>query len=361
LSAALPEIDSEVSRDRTKAAASGKRSGTYSYSLTGKQLIFDGFKTASGISGAVKTISAEGYNYAVVSSNIRLDLRSAFTELLKAQELVLLTEDIAKRRLQNLKLVKLRHEAGREHRGSLLTAEADFARAEFDIEQAKRSVSLAQRKLLKALGYDSFKAFTVKGEFFVEGQYEVRPDFEAIVYDTPFLRELMEKKDAARYGLRYEEADFVPKVYLNASTSGSDDALPPDRRGWTTGLSVSLPLFEGGSRIAEVSKARSKLNQAVADERSGRDGALVELEGAWKDLKDAIAYVDVQNKFLDAAKERAKIASAQYESGLTSFDDWVIIEDNLVNARKAYLNAQADMLTAEAYWIQAIGRYWGRP
>ncbi|MDD4202596.1 MAG: TolC family protein, partial [Candidatus Omnitrophica bacterium] len=37
------------------------------------------------------------------------------------------------------------------------------------------------------------------------------------------------------------------------------------------------------------------------------------------------------------------------------FDDWIIIEDNLVNAEKSFLDAQASMLIAEAYWIQAIG------
>ena len=63
----------------------------------------------------------------------------------------------------------------------------------------------------------------------------------------------------------------------------------------------------------------------------------------------------MQKKFLEAVNERAKIASAQYESGLISFDDWIIIENNLVTYKKSHLNAQADMLDAEAYWIQAIG------
>ena len=82
---------------------------------------------------------------------------------------------------------------------------------------------------------------------------------------------------------------------------------------------------------------------------------LLTLETAWKDLQDAMTNVTVQKKFQDATEERAKIAGVQYESGLISFNDWIIIENSLVISRKTHLRARADMLLAEANWIQAIG------
>jgi len=362
LSSILPQVDADASGKRTQTASKStsggytkKYSNTYTYGITGTQLLFDGFKTSSEVSSAMKTIQAEQYKHAVVSSNVRLDLRNAFIELLKAQEFISLTREIAKRRTQNLELVKLRYEAGREHKGSLLTAEADLARAEFDVAEAERSISLAQRKLSKELGYDKLKGMQAGGEFAVQKDYNENSNFEDIADSTPFLKELIAKKEAARYNLQSEQADFLPKVYLNASADKTNSDWPPRHDGWSAGLSVSLPLFEGGSRIAEAAKAKSQLRQAEADQRSGRDSVLVTLEGAWKELQDSIAYVSVQEKFLEAAQERARITKAQYETGLMSFDDWIIIEDNLVSVRKAYLNAQADMLTAEAYWIQAIG------
>ena len=354
ISAILPQLDSELSAGKSKAAGK-KAKETYSYSVSGRQLVFDGFKSASGISGSLKTVTAQEYDYAVVSSNIRLNLKSAFAELLKAQELISLTEDIAGRRSQNLRLVTLRYEAGREHKGSLLTAKADMAQAEFEVSQAKRSSSLARRQLLKEMGINKMEPVEVSGDFSIRNSYDDKPDFEYLADTTPFLRELIAKKEAARYDFQSAQSDFFPEVYLNASAGRTSADWPPEGDDWSAGGSVSFPLFEGGSRIAEVSKAKSKLRQAEADERSGRDSVLVTLEKTWKDLKDAIANVSVKEKFMEAAKERAKIASAQYETGLASFNDWVIIEDNLVNARKAYLNAQKDMLVSEAYWIQAIG------
>jgi len=118
---------------------------------------------------------------------------------------------------------------------------------------------------------------------------------------------------------------------------------------------MSLPIFEGGSRKARVSKARAAFNQTQADERSGRDGVLLTLEEAWADFQDAIDKVRVEQKFLEATGERGRIAQAQYSTGLISFDNWTIIEDDLVRAKKSFLDAQANALVAEANWIQARG------
>ena len=65
--------------------------------------------------------------------------------------------------------------------------------------------------------------------------------------------------------------------------------------------------------------------------------------------------MQVQRKFLQAAQERAKIAQAQYASGLVSFNEWIIIENELVNAQKSFLNVETTALIAQANWAQAKG------
>ena len=350
-----PQINAELTGGKSETSTSRSETDSYSYAITGKQLLFDGFKTSKDIDKTKENIKASKYNYTVVSSNVRLDLRIAFVELLHAQELISLTENIAIRRRQNLELLKLRYDAGREHKGSLLTAEADLAHAEFEVSQAKRSIPLKQRQLSKGLGHDKMRPVRVQGKFSVTRNYSTEPDIEYLADTTPFLNELIAKKEAAGYNLQSVRADFFPVVYLNSSAGRTSSDWEPERSEWSVGLSVSFPLFEGGGRMAEVSKAESLLHQSEADERSGRNSVLVTLENTWKNLQDSITNVSVQKKFLDAAEERAKIAGAQYETGLLSFDDWIIIENNLVNTLKSYLNAQADMLISEAYWIQAKG------
>ena len=353
-SAMLPQVTSEVSGNRSKTEGESEID-TYSYRVRGNQLLFDGFKTSSDKKAATETVTAQRYNYDVISSNIRLNLRKAFTSLLRAQELISLTEEIAKRRRQNVELVQLRYEAGREHRGALLTAEADLAEAAFEVAQAKRNLSVAHRELSKELGRKELLPVTVEGAFDITEVNRERPDFDFIADSTPFLKELISQKEATRLGLKSAKADFFPQVYLNASFGETDSDWPPRDNEWSAGLTLSFPIFEGGSRIARVAKAKSQLRQLQAEERSGRDVVILTLEETWKTLQDAIDNVSVRRKFLEANQERAKIASAQYSTGLITFDDWIIIENNLVNAKKAHLNAQANLLVAEANWFQAQG------
>jgi outer membrane protein TolC len=56
-----------------------------------------------------------------------------------------------------------------------------------------------------------------------------------------------------------------------------------------------------------------------------------------------------------ANEERSRISEAEYATGFTTYDNWTIIQDNLVSAKTAYLNAQAEALLAEASWIYAKG------
>ena len=251
----------------------------------------------------------------------------------------------------------MRYEAGREHRGSLLTSQADLAQAEFEVVQAKRSVSLAQRQLTKELGRRKLVSIKVNGDFEITEINRKKPNFEYLADNTIFLKKLIAVKEAARFGLKSAKADFFPKIYANATTGTTNSDWRPDEDtyAWSVGISASLPIFEGGSRIAKVSKAKAGLNKAQADERSGRDSIIFTLEETWTEFQNATDKVSVQRKYLEAAKERAKIANAQYSTGLTSFNDWIIIEDNLVNAKKSFLNAQANVLVNEANWTQAKG------
>ncbi|MFH1877700.1 MAG: TolC family protein [Candidatus Omnitrophota bacterium] len=334
---------------------SGKWQNTYMYDIEGQQLLFDGFKTSYDISAAGRNITSLIYNYDVISSDIRLRLRTAYVNLLSAQEFVSVAEEIKERRRRNLELVELRYEGGREHRGALLTAEADLAQADLDVTQSKRSIELAARQITKELGRQVFTPMTAEGDFSVSEPERKEPDFEYLSDSNPFIRQLVALKEAAKFGVRSAKAAFFPSIYATGSGGKTGTAMPPENTDWALGVRLSFPIFEGGSRIAGVSKARAALGRAGADERSGKDGVIYTMAAAWINLQDAVDNVGVRLKFLEATKERARISEAEYSIGLLSFDNWIIIEDNLVSAEKNYISARRDALIAEAQWIQAKG------
>ncbi len=350
----FPQITVQEGSTISKTEKS-KSSKAHSLSVTGKQLLFDGAKTDSGVKAAVENILAAQYNLNVVSSNVRLNLRTAFVDLLQAQELLSLTEEIVKLRKQNVELVSMRYEAGREHIGSVLTTKANFAQAEFEAAQAKRQLELSQVRLNKELGQGQYKPVKVQGDFILTSKLEQKPDMLQLAMDNSFLKQLSAKKEAARWGISSAQAEYFPQVYADVSVGRSDDKFFPEKNKWGAGLSFSWPIFEGGSRKAQKVKSQSVFRQSEQDLRSGKDGVIFTLEETWANMLDAQENVLVQDKFLRAALERSKIAQAQYSNGLVTFDDWTIIEDSLVRAKLSYLDAQANALIAEASWIQAKG------
>ncbi len=355
--ALLPQLSLGINSSESGTIKTGiSSSSALSYSLSAQQLLYDGCKTFNQMASNAEAIKAAQHNYDAVSANVRFALRSAFTQLLKAQELVGLAGEIATRRQNNVRLISLRYQGGREHIGSLRQAEADLAQAQFEVSQAKRGLVLAETVLASALGRNTHQPLRVQGAFKVSDLTDRKPDLAQLAKNNPLFQQLDSKSKAARFDLDVARSAFSPQLYLTSSVGrGAFDRLPTDAVDWSAGVTVSVPIYQGGSGRARVAKASAVLSQQNAQEKSGYLLLFNALELSWKSFQDTRQSVLVQNKQLLAANERSKIANAQYSNGLVTFNDWVIIENNLVNAKKNLLNAEADMLLAEAQWIQSKG------
>lgn len=351
----LPQITADSSANKSDNFSSELDRNKYDYSIQGEQLIFDGFKTYNDVKSAKENIAAAEFSSSIVASDVRYNLKKAFVELLKAQAMVPIADEIIQRRKQNLDMIRLRYESGREHEGSLLLAEANLKQAQYDLRKAKRDISVAQYELRTRMGWENNIPVKVEGGFELSGSGKDEPDIRLLAGNHPRVKMSKAEKESARYGVESAKAEFFPEVSVNAQAGKVGVGISSEDTGWSVGLGASLPIFEGGRRIANTQKARAELREAVSNERSEYDKVLSALEYAWQGLKDAIEEVSVRQSYLEAAGARARIARAQYANGLLIFDNWIIIEDNYINAQKSFLETQADMLIAEAMWVNAKG------
>jgi outer membrane protein TolC len=353
-SAGVSASKSRIRNDNT-GGTTGKTSHSYSYGANARQLIFDGAKTANQVESGKENIALALQSFRYSSADVRQRLRTAFITLLKAQELIKITQEIFDIRRSNLELITLKYQAGTEHRGALLSAQANSAQAEHEIAQARRSLESARYQLIKELGTGKYEDISVTGDFSVSAKLDDKPDFQEIADKHPSVQRLIAKTRVATLDLKISEADFWPSLSLTAGAHKAGAHWPPHNSDLSTGLSMSWPFWEGGLRKAQMAQSKSQLAQAQADQRSARDGIVLALEQKWVALQNASENVAVQKQFLAAAEERARIAEAQYSLGLLQFDNWTIIEDNLVSAKKMFIDAQANALLAEANWVMAKG------
>lgn len=352
----FPLIDASSSLSRVKSAAENRATPSYSVGISGKQLLFDSGKTFYDLKNRQRLAEAKKYEYDQSSATIRRDLRYAFVNLLNAQGLVSLGREIESIRKRNLDLVRMRYRSGLEHRGSLLTAEANLAQAEYEVSQAGRSVELYRRSLAENMGLRSIRPYRAEEAQIAADSYASKPDLEALADVHPKLKGVIQQRIAAEFALSSSKLDYSPKMYGVASANREGGTWPLKNENYSIGVQISLNLFQGGRSYYQTSLNDAEYRQLLADERSTRNTLMLGLEEAWTNLKNAIDTVNVRQKYLKAAEERASIANAQYSIGTIQFDSWTIIQDNLVSAKKSYLEARTRALLSESDWNHATGR-----
>jgi outer membrane protein TolC len=342
--------------ERDDPLSQGKsESKNYSAGINGKQMLFDGLKTVYDIKSAQSMVRSAKYDADIVSAQTRLNLRNAFVSLLKSQESLVIAQQILQRRSKNYELVLMRYKAGKEHRGSLLNAEASLAQARFNSAQAERSITASQRKLLKEMGEPFRNDVAVHGGFWSAKGDRKSPDYNGIARNHPGLLKIRMQRESVQSQVKSSLASFSPVISLSGGVSRSGGSLPPGNANWSAGIDATVPIFQSISTYYNFDKANALARQLKSDEASLLAGTVSDLEQKWIDWQNAIDMTQVQKKFLEAAEERAQIAEAQYAIGRIMFDNWIIIEDDLARAKNAYLDAEANELAGEAAWYYAKG------
>jgi outer membrane protein TolC len=353
----LPSINANASYGHRIAGTNNTGNpDSYSYSASARQLLFDGLKSVYDLKRADIQISSAEMSYLSKEIDTIYNARCCFIDLMKAENYISITEEIYKRRMANYNLVKMRYNAGRENKGSLLSSEADILNSKNSMENAKLNLELSKKALCTTMGFPKFeKSFTVALNFSTNIDTGMQPDFSYIAENNPILRQMVLNTESAEYAHKSSISEFFPKIYAGLNASANGDSPRPTNKNLSVGLEASIPIFQGGSRYYAEKKTESEYRQARIEQGGTKNSILLTVERAWVNLQIKSQNLTVQETYLKAAQERSKIAESQYSIGLISFNEWNIIEESMVNSINSHLNAKADLLYAEAIWVQATG------
>ncbi len=352
----LPQVTASGSAGRSHAEQDAGDSDSTSYraTLSAEQSLFAGFGHLAARRRSEALLAVTEANAQAVDAALGAALRQAFAQLLYAQEHVALADLIRARRRENVSLVELRFEAGRENKGSSLRSRAFLRQAEFDLAQARRSVAAGQRQLAAVLGRRAADTLSVTGAWDVAA-LPGQPDFDALALHTPDVRQAEAQTRVAREGIRSAKSSFYPSWSAGATVGRSDEDFLPDKDHWSINTVISYPLFSGGRDREAVRGAQAAQRAADASLTDTVNQTASALETRFIAWQDAVERVTVQAEFLAAAEVRADIARAQYRNGLLSFEDWDLIENDLIDKQKAVLSSRRDAVLARAAWDKALG------
>ncbi len=354
----FPQISASVGDTRAYVgpylASPSNYSTAYLVQLNISQTIFDGFATKGHIDQARAELGLAFANLNAEKAAISFDLKTAFAQLLYAQQLIVISRNVIDIRQNTARLVRLLYQGGQEDKGAMLLSDANLDQANVGLNQALRTCDLSGLQLEVVLGQQLPKPVRAAGQLNTE-PLPVTPDFRKLAVQTPAFFQKTAQTQAAAAGITLAESGWYPNISAGATLYRSDSQFPLRQSGFSADVSVTYPIFEGGRTYFDVKAADASFRQALAQLQSGTDQAALTLGQTFKSLVDSEENVRIQNELLEATALRYKIAEASYRNGLMSFQDFDTITDSYVSQQQSCLSAQLSAVIAEANWEQARG------
>lgn len=344
------------------AAASYSRTGAqgldpddaYSYGVNGTQPLFAP-ALAAGLRSAKASLSISEASYDRVAAGLGYQLKAAFADILNSRETVKLSQGTLKRRAENLELIRLKYQAGRENKAALLETGAVLKTAQWQHEVYLKDLRLLERKFNRLLGRPAQAAVP---ELALPQPPEPPADlsaFAARIANHYSLRSARASLSVSRASVDSSRSARLPSASANGGYNWSGSNWPDAANGWSLGASLSLPLFEGGRLRSDLAAARSSLRSSEASLRDAEDEVSLNAEDAFLSWREARAYLDVARSSLDASEARAWLVRKQYLAGQSSYFEWRNVEEQLISQQNQYLAAGRGLSVSYAAFTQAIG------
>lgn len=168
----------------------------------------------------------------------------------------------------------------------------------------------------------------------------------------------------ARVGLA--KSAFFPKLDITGAF-GYESATLGDLFMWSSrafilgpfaGTALTLPLFDGGRRKANLAQARSKYDEDVAQYRQQVLVAFREVEDNLADLRLLDDQMREQNNAVQASQRAAHLSRTQYTEGAVSYLDVIDGERQVLQTQLQASHLSGTQAVATVNLIRALGGGW---
>lgn len=312
---------------------------------------------------------------------VRYQVSRAFLGALLAREAV----DVARQALDqaeaNRDQVAARYNQGTASEFDLIRARVRAANLRPPWIEARNRAQRAVEALKQAVGLDMDTTVGLDGDFavladFLRGQVirlrdeqrlrrgtdpeaglaagiGVGPAVAIARQSRPELRSLDLQLDLLLEQRAVARGDRLPNVAL-VGAYGLQWQLPDEWRArsedvmdnWTTGLTLTMPLFDGGRTRARVKQAEIARLQVASQRRQLADRVHLEVRTALMDLAKAQEQTRAQQETVSQAERGLGIAEVRYGNGLSTQLEVLDAQLALNTARIQYLQALHDYAAA---------------
>jgi len=355
--------------------------------ITASQILFDPRAFVGvGAAGEFEDLRVEELRGETHETVTRV--RTAYFDLLLAQEDLRLTERSVERVRESLEETRAMNEVGLASDYDVLRLEVELANLEPNLRRARNRIASTRRALAVELDMEDAEGLRVAGslsELDLEDPSANSPanrqlltlmgaDPSTLDADTLLesafgrrseLRQLEATEELRRAELRVEQVQYLPEVSLfgayniQAQQNGALDFFGSGQTRATSklvGVEVTVPLFTGLNRSALIGQRKATVRQAEIETRLARDRTRTEILDLVDEIEEARLRADAQAQAVRQARRGYEIASAEYREGIAGRLQLTDAEVALRESEFNYAQAVYDYLTARARLDQAVGQ-----
>lgn len=364
--ALLPQVDGTASVVRGRQDFISPLGSLASAGVqAGWELDLFGSRRAARDAAQARLASAEaGWHEARVS--VAAEVAAAYVGLRACEAQLVTTETDAKSRAETARLTELATRAGFQAPATeaLSRASAAQARAQLAAQRAQCDVAV---KSLVALTGQPEPALRTR----LAGATSKLPQPTQIAVDAVPAQVLNQRPDlhaaardlvAASADISNAQAQRLPRITLAGSISAARfEAAGVSGNGtlWQVGpLAVSLPLFDGGTRRANVDAAKVRYDEAAAIYRAKLRGAVREVEEALVQLQSAASRAEDARIAVEGYEVSYRAAEARFRGGVASLFELEDARRTAATAQSQYIELQRESVAAWIALYRALGGGW---
>jgi outer membrane protein len=281
-----------------------------------------GIRIANGAKRAAEG-GLEARKQAVVYNTV-----NAFYACLLAREVAAVQEQALAQSEGNLDLVRKKYNAGNASGFDRMRAEVDAANLKPQVISARNATLSALTGLRMVMGLPESTPVALDG----------RLEYAADVMDSlsladlrmiarknrPEYRALSGQKSIAAGAAMAARSAFLPKVFFQTDYSfmamRTDYKFTQDdfSKGFTSAVSLQIPLFNSGANWYGWHKARMDVKIARDGWKQADDGVAAETEMAYNNYREARQKVQAAGESTAMAEEAMRLANLMYEEGAST-------------------------------------------
>ncbi len=290
-------------------------------------------------------------------------VQNAYYGLLYAQDaLNVLIENRETAKL-NADIYKKKFENGSASEYDVLRAEVQVKNIEPSILDMENTIRQAKLQLKLLMGMDMALNIKVAGNLadYQKSMYDNILNTSASIENNSSLRTLELQTEALKQALNIQKAAWFPTLALSANynwTSMNNGAIFKNLTWYpysTVGLSLSIPIFQGGKRYNKQKQAEISYREMTWQRENLENSLKLQVQAQFDNIQKSVSQIETNKAGVEQAVKANQIMEKSFRIGAASYLDLRDSENSLMSARLAYYQSIYNYLVAQSNLSYVLG------